>query len=73
MSLIKEGDLKIELTPYGQKSLLQKGAIIEMYFELFDDDVNYQVNVYPNLISDISGKQNKLPNDNVNTRYKLKE
>lgn len=73
MSLIKEGDFKIKLTPYGQKSLLQRGAFIEMYFELFDDDVNYQVNVYPNLIPDISGKQSKLPNDNINTRYKLTE
>lgn len=73
MSLIREGDIRVELTPHGQKSLLQNGALVEMYFELFDDDVNYQVNVYPNLIANISGDQNKLPNDNVNTRYKLKE
>ena len=73
MSLIKEGNIRLELTPYGQKSLLQKGALIEMYFELFDDDVNYQVNVYPNLIANISGEQTKLPSDNQTMRYKLRK
>lgn len=73
MSLIKEGNIRLELTPYGQKILLQKGALIEMYFELYDDDVNYQVNVYPNLIANISGEQTKLPSDNQNMRYKLRK
>jgi hypothetical protein len=72
MSLLKEGNFRVELTPYGQKNLVQNGLTKEnMYFLLFDDDVNYQVNVWPTLISDISGEQTKSPDDNINYRYKL--
>lgn len=72
MSLLKEGNFRVELTPYGQKKLVQNGLTKEnMYFLLFDDDVNYQVNVWPTLIADISGEQTKSPDDNINYRYKL--
>lgn len=72
MSLVKEGNFRFELTPYGQKVLIQSGLIKEnMYFEVFDDDVNYQVNVVPNLIADISGVETKSPDNERNNRYKL--
>lgn len=63
--------IKFVLTPYGKTTLTQKGlANINMYYTLFDDEVIYTVNVFPTLISDINGVENKI-SEEINYRNKL--
>ena len=63
--------IKFVLTPYGKKTLAEKGlANSKMYYTLFDDEVIYTVNVFPTLISDINGVENKISAE-INYRNKL--
>ena len=51
--------LKVTLTPLGLKVLAEKGLENEIrYYNLFDEGVNYQVNVFPNLLTDVCGTKN---------------
>jgi hypothetical protein len=56
--------LKFILTELGQKTLATKGLEKEIvYYNLYDQEVNYMVNAYPNLMVDISGsKETIVPN-----------
>lgn len=58
------GNLKFILTELGQKTLATKGLEKEIvYYNLYDQEVNYMVNAYPNLMVDISGsKETIVPN-----------
>lgn len=61
-----ENGLKITFTPYGLKTLGRKGlngpeGIV--YYQLWDDDINYQVDATPNLLTDISGNKNIVPTE----------
>ena len=65
--------LKFVLTNKGKQILIEKGwENLNIYYTFFDDDVNYTVNSYPNLISDINGVENKVLDDNTKYRYNLK-
>jgi|NOAtaT_5_FD_contig_21_1254105_length_351_multi_2_in_0_out_0_1 hypothetical protein len=65
--------LKFVLTNKGKQILIEKGwENLNIYYTFFDDDVNYTINSYPNLISDINGVENKVLDDNTKYRYNLK-
>jgi hypothetical protein len=65
--------LKFVLTNKGKQILIEKGwENLNIYYTFFDDDVNYIINSYPNLISDINGVENKVLDDNTKYRYNLK-
>lgn len=65
--------LKFVLTNKGKQILIEKGwENLNIYYTFFDDDVNYTVDSYPNLISDINGIENKVLYDNTTNRYNLK-
>jgi len=56
--------VKIVLTKFGQETLANKGLEKQIrYYTLYDPEVNYQVNVPPSLMMDISGnKKTIIPN-----------
>ena len=65
--------LKFVLTNKGKQILIEKGwENLNIYYTFFDDDVNYTINSYPNLISDVNGVENKVLDDNTKYRYNLK-
>ena len=68
------GDIKFILTEFGQKILAEKGLEKQIrYCTFWDPDVNYLVNVIPNVVSDVSGNNNSIvPNSITNLRYSLK-
>ena len=64
--------LKFVLTQLGQKTLAHKGLEKQIfYYSLYDQEVNYQVDVYPNLVVDISGTKKNLVPDSINFRDNL--
>ena len=65
--------LKFVLTNKGKQILIEKGwENLNIYYTFFDDDVNYTIDTFPNLISDINGVENKVLDDNTKYRYNLK-
>jgi hypothetical protein len=66
--------IKFILTEFGQKTLAEKGLEKHIRFCTFGDtDINYLVNIVPNVMSDISGNNNSIvPNSITNLRYILK-
>ena len=65
--------LKFVLTNKGKQILIEKGwENLNIYYTFFDDDVNYTINSYPNLMSDINGMENKVLFNNTTNRYNLK-
>ena len=65
--------LKFVLTTKGKEILIEKGwENLRIYYTFFDDDVNYTINAYPNLMSDINGIENKVLYDTTTNRYNLK-
>ena len=71
MALV-ESPIKFVLTVEGYKALAQGGLENNIiYYTFFDDGVNYTLNAYPTLITDISGdKDIKSPANEL--RFKLK-
>lgn len=65
--------LKFVLTQLGQKTLATKGLEKQIvYYTLYDQEVNYMVNVIPNLMVDISGSKNSVVPDSITFRDNLK-
>ena len=65
--------LKFVLTQLGQKTLAQKGLIKEIfYYDMYDQEVNYQVDAFPLLMADISGSKNTIVPNSINFRDNLK-
>jgi hypothetical protein len=65
--------LKFVLTQLGQKTLATKGLEKQIfYYTLYDQEVNYMVNVIPNLMVDISGSKNSIVPDSITFRDNLK-
>jgi len=68
-----KNSLKFVLTDKGKQILIEKGwENLNIYYTFFDDDVNYTINSYPNLISDINGVENKVLFNTTTNRYNLK-
>jgi len=64
--------LKFILTQLGQKTLATKGLEKEiLYYTLYDQEVNYQINAYPNLVVDITGSKKSVVPDSINFRDNL--
>jgi hypothetical protein len=64
--------LKFVLTQLGQKTLATKGLEKQiLYYTLYDQEVNYMVNVIPNLMVDISGSKNSVVPDSITFRDNL--
>lgn len=64
--------LKFVLTQLGQKTLAHKGLKYEIfYYNLYDQEVNYQLDAYPSLVVDISGSKNTIVPDTINFRDNL--
>ena len=64
--------LKFVLTQLGQKTLAHKGLRGEiLYYDLYDQEVNYQVDAYPSLVVDISGSKNTIVPNTINFRDNL--
>lgn len=65
--------LKFVLTQLGQKTLAKKGLKNEIfYYTLWDDEVNYLVNAYPNLMVDITGSNNTIIPDSIKFKDNIK-
>jgi len=66
-------NLKFVLTQLGQKTLAKKGLKNEIfYYTLWDDEVNYLVNAYPNLMVDITGSNNTIVPDSIKFKDNIK-
>ena len=64
--------LRFILTDKGQKTLIEKGLLSEIkYYSLYDPGINYQVDAFPSLITNVCGSNKNItseritPNDNL--------
>jgi len=65
-------ELKFILTQLGQKTLAKKGLKNEIiFYTLWDDEINYLVNAFPNLVVDISGSNKSVVPDSINFKDNL--
>jgi hypothetical protein len=64
--------LRFVLTELGQKTLAQKGlekSII--YYNLYDQEVNYEIDAYPYLVVDLNGSKKTVVPDSINFKDNL--
>ena len=74
MPLIGEDTAKLRflLTQRGQKTLAEKGLLNEIkYYSLYDPGINYQVDAFPNLISNVCGSNKNITSDSITFRDNL--
>jgi len=65
-------NLKFILTQFGQKTLATQGLEKKIfYYRLYDQEVNYQVDAYPLLMTDIIGSKKTIIPDSINFRNSL--
>lgn len=73
MSFLKNNnELIIVLTQKGLKTLAEKGLESTIItYNFYDDEVNYDVNAYPNLLVDICGTNKTITDSSIILRNEL--
>jgi hypothetical protein len=64
--------LRFVLTELGQKTLAHKGLEKTiMYYTLYDQEVNYNIDAFPYLITDVCGSKKSIIPDSITFKDKL--
>lgn len=66
--------INVVLTKHGKDILATRGLQgLEIYYQLFDDDVIYTINTFPSLLTDINGNASgRIFGNSIMYRYNLK-
>jgi hypothetical protein len=67
-----EDKIKFTLTKLGVETLMKKGLVDSIrFYQVQDQDVNYLINVPPNLVADINGSKKTIVPNSIIFRYNL--
>ena len=70
--LNNNNQLIIVLTQKGLKTLAEKGLETTIIsYNFYDDEINYSVNAYPNLLTDVCGSNKTITDSSIILRNEL--
>jgi hypothetical protein len=70
--LNNNNQLIIVLTQKGLKTLAEKGLETTIIsYNFYDDEINYNVNAYPNLLTDVCGSNKTITDSSIILRNEL--